>query len=143
VRLVDTNILVYAHVAAFEQHFGARTWLDGKLQGFEPLGIPWPSLLGFLRIVSNPRVFERPEPLKAAWQQVLEWLDCRSVWIPRPTERHREILDRLFGSTNLRASHVPDAHLASLAIEHGLILCSTDSDFSRFTELRWEDPLAV
>ena len=141
-RIVDTNLLLYAHVATFDQHARARTWLDEKLRGFEPLGLPWPSLLGFLRIVSNPRVFERPEPLTKAWQQVQEWLDCRSVWIPQPTERHRDVLDRLFGSTGLRASHVPDAHLAALAIEHGLILCSTDGDFSLFGDLRWENPLA-
>jgi toxin-antitoxin system PIN domain toxin len=143
VRIVDTNLLLYAHVTAFDQHARARAWLDEKLRGFEPLGLPWPSLLGFLRIVSNPRVFERPEPLKKAWQQVQEWLACRSVWIPQPTERHREVLDRLFDLTGLRASHVPDAHLAALAIEHGLIVCSTDGDFSRFSGLRWENPLAV
>ena len=142
-RIVDANLLLYAHVATFEQHAGARSWLDEKLRGFEPLGLPWPSLLGFLRLVSNPRIFERPEPLKMAWRQVREWLGCRAVWIPHPTERHREILDRLFVSSDLRANLIPDAHLAALAIEHGLILCSTDGDFSRFPGLRWENPLAV
>ncbi len=140
-RIVDTNLLVYAHVATFEQHPRARSWLDEKLQGFEPLGLPWPSLLGFLRLVTNPRIFERPEPLRKAWQQVQEWLDGRTVWIPQPTERHREVLDSLLGHQDLRANLVPDAHLAALAIEHGLTLCSTDGDFSRFSELRWENPL--
>jgi hypothetical protein len=41
----------------------------------------------------------------------------------------------------LRANLIPDAHLAALAIEHGLILCSTDGDFGRFPGLRWENPL--
>jgi len=141
-RIVDANLLLYAHVVAFEQHSVARPWLDEKLQGFEPFGLPWPSLLGFVRIVSNPRVFERPEPLKNAWRQVQEWLDCRAAWIPHPTARHREVLDRLFSTTDLRANHIPDAHLAALAMEHGLILCSTDGDFSRFSELRWENPLS-
>lgn len=140
-RIVDTNILLYAHVAAFGQHSMARTWFDEKLRGFEPLGLPWPSLLGFLRIVSNPRIFERPEHIRKAWEQVQEWLDCPPVWIPQPTEHHREVLNGLLGSTDLRANHVPDAHLAALAIEHGLILCSTDGDFSRFSGLRWENPL--
>jgi predicted nucleic acid-binding protein len=36
---------------------------------------------------------------------------------------------------------VPDAHLAALAVEHGLTLCSTDGDFARFSDLRWENPL--
>ena len=142
-RIVDTNLLVYAHVATFEQHSRAHGWLDDRLGGVEPVGLPWPSLLGFLRIVSNPRIFERPEPIREAWRQVQEWLDCRVVWIPQPTDRHREVLDRLFGSAGLRPNHVPDVRLAALAIEHGLILCSTDGDFSRFPELRWENPLSA
>jgi hypothetical protein len=51
-------------------------------------------------------------------------------------------LDRLFLRSDLRGNLIPDAHLAALAIEHGLVLCSTDGDFSRFSELRWENPLA-
>jgi uncharacterized protein len=141
-RLVDANLLVYAHAATFEQHSMARSWLDEKLRGFEPLGLPWSSLLGFLRLVSNPRIFEHPEPLKEAWHQVQEWLDCRRTWIPLPAEQHREVLERLVLRSDIRGNLVPDAHLAALAIEHGLVLCSTDGDFSRFPELRWENPLA-
>jgi hypothetical protein len=106
------------------------------------VGLPWPSLLGFVRLVTNPRVFERPEEVGAAWRQVESWLDCPSVWVPLPTERHREILGPLIARTTGRANLVPDAHLAALAIEHGLLLCSTDGDFARFPDLRWENPLA-
>ena len=42
----------------------------------------------------------------------------------------------------MRANLVPDAHLAALAIEHGPLLASTDGDFARFPELRFENPLA-
>jgi toxin-antitoxin system PIN domain toxin len=140
-RLVDANILVYAHVAAFERHAAASSWLDDKLGGLEPLGIPWASLLSFIRLVSNPRIFEKPEPIKLAWKQAAEWLDCRASWIPLPTDRHRSILDGFFAIASEGGNIVPDAHLAALAIEHGLILCSTDTDFSRFPGLRWENPL--
>jgi uncharacterized protein len=141
VILVDANLLVYAHVATFSQHAGAREWLDGRLNGVSPVGLPWPSLLAFLRIVTNPRIFERPEVLEGAWLQVEEWLDRPSVWIPQPTESHAEILKPLLVNHRVRANLIPDAHLAALAIEHGLILCSTDGDFARFSGLRWENPL--
>lgn len=139
--LVDANLLVYAHVTAFSQHQSAREWLDGRLNGVAPVGLPWPSILAFLRIVTNPRIFERPETLEGAWRQVEEWLDCLSVWIPQPTGRHGEILKPLLIGQRLRANLIPDAHLAALAIEHGLILCSSDGDFARFSGLRWENPL--
>jgi len=141
VILVDANLLVYARAATLSQHAAARAWLDRQLSGTTHVGLPWPSLLAFLRIMSNPRVFERPEPLGDAWRQVEDWLDQDPVWIPMPTERHREtfagLLDQTAGSANL----APDAHLAALAIEHGLTLCSTDGDFARFPALRWENPL--
>jgi uncharacterized protein len=106
-----------------------------------PVGLPWPSLLGFLRLVTNPRIFQRPETIERAWKQVESWLGCDSAWIPQPTDRHREILGPLLAHIAGRANLVPDAHLAALAIEHGLQLCSTDGDFARFPELRWQNPL--
>ena len=139
--LVDVNLLVYAHVTTLPQHEGARHWLDARLNGTVPVGLPWHSLLGFVRLVTNPRIFECPEPIDEAWQQVEEWLDCSPVWVPLPTDRHREILGPLLMKQRIRANLIPDAHLAALAIEHGLILCSTDGDFGRFPELRWENPI--
>jgi hypothetical protein len=51
-------------------------------------------------------------------------------------------LGRLLGEGAVRANLVPDAHLAALAIEHGLVLASTDGDFARFPGLRFVNPLA-
>jgi uncharacterized protein len=141
VILVDANLLLYAHVADFDQHSTARAWLEGRLQGSARVGLPWPSLLGFVRIVSNPRVFPKAETPVDAWRQVEDWLDADPVWVPTPMERHREILGSLLPSVS-GPNLVPDAHLAALAIGHGLVLMSTDGDFARFPGLRWEDPLA-
>ena len=139
--LVDANLLIYAHVQSFAQHERARSWLDEQLSGKTSVGLPWMSLLVFLRIVTNSRVFERPEATQSAWKQVSAWLDCDVVWIPQPTERHRELLGTLLRGAGIQAGLVQDAHLAALAIEHGLSLCSTDSDFARFEGLRWMNPL--
>lgn len=139
--LLDANLLVYAHVTSLTQHHAARSWLDSRLNGPTPVGLPWPTLLSFVRLVSNPRIFEHPQPISKAWKQVDDWLTCPVAWIPQPTERHREILGSFLTDTLGRSNLVPDAHLAALAIEHGLTLCSTDRDFTRFPNLRWEDPL--
>jgi len=143
VILVDANLLIYAHVASLPQHDAARTWLDARLNGPVPLGLPWPSLLSFIRIVANPRIFEQPDSIVNAWTQVEAWLGCAPVWIPHPTDRHREILGMLLANRVRRANMVPDAHLAALAIEHGLTLCSTDGDFAQFPDLRWDNPLQL
>lgn len=108
-----------------------------------PVGLPWPSLLAFLRIVTNPRIFEKPESVMSAWGQVEAGLSCPNVWIPQPGEGHRALLARLPGQMSGGSNLVPDAHLAALAIEHGLTLCSTDGDFARFPGLRWMNPLTA
>jgi len=138
--LVDANLLVYAHVKNFDQHEAARMWLDSKLSGPGRVGIPWPSLLAFVRLVSNPRVFEKPEPISKAWNQVTSWIGAPTVWVPHPTEHHASILSTMIAQCD-RPNLIHDAHLAALSIEHGLILCSTDGDFARFTDVRWENPL--
>jgi len=143
VILVDANILIYAHISALPQHHAARGWLDDQLNGPSPVGLPWPSTLAFLRIVTNPRVFRHAEPAADAWRQVLAWFDSESAWTPLPTERHAEILGNLMSLPGIGGNLVPDAHLAALAIEHGLTLCSTDGDFARFPGLRWVNPLSA
>lgn len=139
--LVDVNLLVYARVAKFAQHDAARAWLDSKLAGPTAVGLPWPSLLGFVRLTVDRRVFERPFTMGQAWQQVEDWLDQPAVWIPTPTERHRAVLGSLLVDVGNSSSLVTDAHLAALAIEHGLMLCSSDKDFARFPGLSWDNPL--
>jgi len=141
VILVDANLLVYAHAASLPQHERARSWLDTQLNGDTRVGMPWLSLLAFLRVMTNPRILERPESTMNAWRQVCAWLEVPVVWIPEATERHRDVLGRLLEQTTVTANLVPDAHLAALAIEHGLMLCSADGDFARFTTLRWRNPL--
>ncbi len=140
--LVDANILIYSHVESVAQHKAARDWLDQQLNGTTRVGLPWVSLLAFLRLVTNPRVFERPEPMVDASRQVRAWLACETAWIPQPTERHADLLNELLALPGVHANLVPDAHLAALALEHGLSLCSTDGDFARFPSLRWLNPLA-
>jgi hypothetical protein len=142
VILVDANLLIYAHIREMPRHAAARDWLDRQLNELPRVGLPWPSLLAFIRIVSNPRVLERPVAVQDAWRQAEDWLQAPAAWVPVPTARHRETLGLLLGAAGARSSLVADAHLAALAIEHGLTLCSTDGDFARFPGLRWQDPLA-
>jgi len=142
VILIDANLLIYAYVPTLPQHETAKQWLERQLNDAPRVGLPWPSLLAFMRIVTNPRVFERSASISEAWARVEEWLSLPRVWIPLPTERHPELLGRLLREAVDRPQLVPDAHLAALAIEHGLILCSTDGDFARFPGLRWRNPLA-
>jgi len=140
--LVDANLLIYAYNSSATQHTVARAWLDNQLMGVAPVGLPWPSLLAFLRVMTHPRLLARPVATLDTWRQVSRWLNIPIAWIPQPTERHAEVLGQLLALPGVRGNLVHDAHLAALAIEHGLILCSTDGDFTRFPGRRWQNPLA-
>jgi toxin-antitoxin system PIN domain toxin len=143
VILVDVNILIYASNDDSEQHAAAMEWLDRQLIGSAPVGLPWITLLGFLRLATNARALPRPLTMANAWQQVSTWLACEPAWIPQPTERHTDVLAELLALPGVHGNLVTDAHLAALAIEHGLTLCSTDGDFARFPRLQWRNPLAA
>ena len=141
--LVDANLLVYAANQSAPEHDAARSWLDERLGGTARVGLPWPSLLAFVRLVSNPAILRNPVTPGDAWRQVLDWLACEAAWLPLPGDRHRELLGELLALPFVTSRLVPDAHLAALAIEHGLTLCTTDGDFARFPRLKWENPLAA
>ena len=140
--LVDANILLYAVDETSPFHERARDWMEETLNGSRRVGLPWASLTAFLRIVTNPRALADPLAPAEAWALVDAWLDAPTVWVPTPGRGHREILGRLVGDLDLRANLIPDAVLAALCIEHGMEMVSTDTDFARFTELNWHNPIA-
>jgi toxin-antitoxin system PIN domain toxin len=142
VILIDTNLLLYAGIDSTADHERAREWLDTQFASASRIGLPWHSLLGFVRLASSRRIFPDGPSVDDAWQLVRKWLGAEGVWVPQPTEQHGDILNDLFSSTGITSRSVRDVHLAALAIEHGLTLCSADTGFARFKKLRWENPLA-
>lgn len=139
--LVDANLLIYAKFSDLPQHARARSWLTEQLRSRGKVGIPWQSSLAFLRLATNPRLFGKPLAIGAAWQQVTEWLNHPRVWTPEPTEAHQAVLGELLVRANVTGNLVPDAHLAAIAIEHGLTVCSADADFARFPNVSWFNPI--
>ena len=88
------------------------------------------------------RASENPLTPAQAWNQVEEWLATDVAWIPTHTDRHPEVFGSLIKSYDLRGNLASDAQLAALAVEHGLKVISADTDFARFSEIEWENPLA-
>ena len=140
--LVDANILLYARNADDPRHQLAQVWLEEVLSGPTRVGLPWASLSAFLRLSTHPRAFREPLSIGDASDQVLDWLAAPAAWIPSPTPRHAEVLTDLLRRYHVVGALVSDAVLAALAVEHGLPIASTDTDFARFREIRWENPLA-
>lgn len=138
--LPDVNVLVHAHNADSADHEAARRWWDSCLAGSEGVGLAWATLLGFIRITTNRKIVTRPLSVREVLDRIQSWLDLPQVHVAHPSERHfailREALERLGIGGNLTT----DAHLATLAMERGYVLYSTDADFARFPGLRWVNP---
>ena len=140
--LVDANILLYAEDSLSERHDTARDWWDARLSASEPVGLCWSVLVAFIRIGTNPRLHQQPLTQAEAVSRVQSWLEQPCVRILGPGDQHWPIFQRLMRAGAATGNLVSDAHLAALAVEHGCTLCSSDADFARFRELKWENPLA-
>ena len=141
--LVDANILLFAVDETSPFHASAATWLTRHLNGAVRVGLPWQSLEAFVRIVTHPRATANPLTADAAWSYVTDWLGADVVWTPAPTDAHAQVLGDLIRRYQLTGNLIPDAGLAALAIEHGVGIASADSDFARFREVRWENPITA
>lgn len=140
--LIDANLLLLAQDSSSSAHTRSKQYLTKVLNGPTRVGLPWSSLEAFLRIRTNPRAYARPLSPNEAWSHVADWLAAPAAWVPSPTERHAEVLGGLIERYQLRANLIPDASFAALAIEHGVAVCSIDTDFARFEEVRWINPLS-
>jgi toxin-antitoxin system PIN domain toxin len=140
--LVDANILLYSIDEESPFHVAARDWMVAALNGPQRVGIPWISLWAFLRIGTNPRALSEPLTPGEAWEHVDAWLDAPATWIPEPGRGHRTILGSILPQHDVRAGLVTDAVMAAICIEHGLTIISADSDFARFRQISWVNPVA-
>jgi uncharacterized protein len=141
VILIDANILLYAEDGLSPLNAAARDWWDSQLSGEAPVCLCWTVINAFIRIGSNPRVFQTPLTLAEALDRVQSWLDQPCVRILVPTVHHWRIYRQMLEAGKARANLVTDAHLAALAVAHGCDLCTTDADFSRFPGLKWYNPI--
>ena len=140
-KVVDANILLYAVNNQSFHHLKIKKWWEDLLNGDDVAALPWVCLLAFIRISTNPRVFSTPLRPADALATVDSWLNHPNVDVPREHDDHWEIFQALLANAGTAGNLSTDAHLAALAISHGAILASCDSDFNRFQGLRLENPL--
>jgi uncharacterized protein len=132
VKIVDANVLLYAVNRQGVEHEAANRWLTGALSGNEVVGLPWVSLLAFVRLSTSRRIFESPLPPADAMTVVESWLAQPAAVTVEPTTRHISVLQGLVEQAGTAGNLTTDAHIAALAIEHGATVATFDRDFERF-----------
>lgn len=139
--LVDANLLLYAYNQDSPHHAIARAWLESEISSGKPVRLALVTLLAFVRIGSDNRVFSEPLSPAEACDIVQSWLETPNVQMLAPGPRTWTHLAELCDRGQARAALVMDAHLAALALEHGAAVASTDRDFNRFDGIKTINPL--
>ena len=140
--LLDANVLLYAYDSSSASHSRCKAWLEAALNGEMQIGVPWQTLLAFVRIATNPRAFVNPLSIGAAVELIETWRARPHVVVPAPGARYWAILKQQLLEAQITGPLVTDAALAALAIEQGASLATTDRDFRRFDGLEIVNPVA-
>jgi hypothetical protein len=143
VQIADVNILIYAHREDAENHDRLAAWLREHAAGPAPFGVSELVLSGFVRIVTNPRVFRVPTPTAIALAFCRALLDHPLARRLRPGPGHFQLFEELCRVTSARGKLVADAYHAALALEHGCDWITTDGDFQQFPGLRTSHPFSA
>lgn len=138
---VDVNVLVYAHRADLPEHPEYRSRLEQLANGDEPLGIPDIVLSGFVRVLTNRRIFREPTTERAAWAAVDQVLDAPAAVRLTAGQRHWPLFRQLADEIDARGNDIADAYLAAYAVENNATWLSADRGFARFRRLRWQHPV--
>jgi toxin-antitoxin system PIN domain toxin len=143
VIVIDANVLLYAYDRSEPRHQVAAAWFEATVGGAETVGLALSTMLAFIRISTDPRVYERPLASDRAIDIVRSWLERDNVLLIGPSDSHWTTLAALAVAGQARGPLLMDAHLAALTLEHGATLATVDRDFSRFAGLRTFDPTAT
>ena len=135
-------MLVYAHVEdSTPDHAAYADWVTKLATGPEPFSLSVLVLSGFVRVVTNPRIFNPPSTLERSFAFVTALLERPTARIVGPGPDHLAIFERLCREAGATGKLVADAQHAAVAVEHGCTLVSTDGDFARFPGFQWQHPL--
>lgn len=139
--LPDVNVLVFAYRRESRGHASYARWLSDVVSGADEVAQTESTLVAFLRIVTNRRIFADPAPTRDA----LTFVDgVRSAARARRLEATPSVWTAFTGfaagDDGVRGNVVPDAWLAALAVAHGCRVATADRGFSRFPGLDWFDP---
>lgn len=140
-HVLDANILLYAYDADSAHHRRVFAALDELLASGEMVFLPWLAVVAFVRVASSPGLLRRPLSLSEAFAILEDLFDEPNIRVLDPGPTHLREFRAAAEDGQVTGPLVTDAHLAALAIENGIQFWSADKDFSRFSRLRWKNPL--
>lgn len=139
---LDADILLYASDESSQWHAAAKEFVASRAGDPDILCLTWPVLMAYQRIATHPAIFAKPLPPRVAWSNVMQLISLPRARVVTETETfgedYRGTAERSAASGNL----VPDAHVATILREHGVLrIYTADTDIRKFDFLEVIDPL--
>ncbi len=139
---IDVNVLLYASDAASPMHPRAVAFLRQCAADREVFCLAWITVMSYVRMATHPSIFSRPLSYEEAVGNVDGLLAIPHCRILSEEEGFWEIYREVTRAVPARGNLVPDAHLAALLRQHGVVTIYThDRDFRKFSFLDVRDPL--
>ena len=141
-KLCDVNVYVYAHRPdSTPEHLQYALFLKKLVEEEIVFALSPYVLSGFIRVVTNGKIFKNPTPIDLAIKFCRQLLDHPNARLIQPGSSHWELFERICIQSRFSGKLTADAFHAALALEYDCEWISTDSDFSRITGLKWSHPL--
>lgn len=140
--LLDTNILVYAKMTGMPEHPKVSAWLSATAaDAASDILACETSILAFLRISTNAKLFDPPLDMEAAKDFLVKFLSIPNVSLFHPAPHHFNDVVNLAADNDMAGKHIMDAHLAVIAMSTGATLVTRNRDFKKIPYLKVLDPL--
>ncbi len=137
----DANLLLYAYDAASPFHKRAASWWNQCLSGSEPVGLCSVVVFAFVRIGTSRRAFEEPLSIAEAAAHVLSWLDRSVAGVLDMQESDIVRALAMLKAAGAGGNLTTDAPIAAIAERCRATVHTADTDFGRFPDVRWHNPL--
>lgn len=139
---IDVNVLLYASDESSPLHQKAAAFLEQCVAGRELFCLAWVTIMSYLRMATHPSIFERPLTPDQAARNVEALLSLPHCRVIGEEEGFWDTYRKITAEVPTRGNLVPDAHLASILVGHGVTtVCTHDRDFRKFSFLDVRDPL--
>lgn len=139
---IDVNILLYASDESCAQHAKASAFLRQCTEGREVFCLAWLTLMSYLRMATHPSIFGRPLTHDEAARNIESLLAMPHCRVIGEDEGFWSTYRKTTQDVPTRGNLVPDAHLAAVLSQHGVVTLYThDRDFRKFSFLDVRDPL--
>jgi toxin-antitoxin system PIN domain toxin len=131
---------VYAVNEAEPVHGRARQLVQSLAEGPELAYLFWPTVMGFLRVVTHPAILPQPlAPIEAA-ANIAQLLARPHILTAGEGEGFWKLY-RATAGDQARGNDVPDGHLVALMRQNGVrVIYTRDRGFRRFPDIEVRDP---